>query len=164
MPSKILYLDWIYGSQSDNAFALSGRSPLQEEIIEKVRMAMESLSAEEREFVQLYWYEGKRLEEIGELLCRQPSKLDALNRTIMRKLRNRLARYVAGRFRLSGVSDNCEVCSHPRKSEIDRLLLEKRPEETFRRTIATLRSDFNMTLSTPQILVGHMRYHMNMGR
>ncbi len=164
MSSKLLYLDWIYGSNRDNLFSQRDESPLQNEIIEKVRGAVGTLSGEEREFVQLYWFEGKPLVEIGQLLGREPSRLDALNRSVMRKLRARLSEYVATRFGVKSASDKCVICDHPRKPEIDSLLIEKPPEDTFRNTMAVLSREYNLRLTTPQILIGHMKYHMNLGR
>lgn len=161
MPARVLYLDWIYDVGRANLFAADGPTEIQKEIIGRVRDAVEQLSPIEREFVQLHWFEGRSLAELSELFGKRPHNLDGINRRILKKLRRSLSSYVTERFGVvvDGNRD-CVVCRHPQRCEIDELLLDKKPHETFRPIYGELRDRFNLNITTPQILIGHMKYHM----
>ena len=161
MPGKLIFLDWIYDVGRTNVFGPHEQSQLQKEIIEKVREAVERLSFKEREFIQMYWFEGKSLKELSELFGKKEHKLDGLNRRIMKKLKRILSGYVAERFGIvESNKPSCVICSHPKRSEIDRILLAKKPHETFRTIYRKLKEKYGIKISTPQTLIGHIKYHI----
>ena len=160
MPGRVLYLDWIYEVGRTKLFAEIGPTPSQNQIIEKVREAVSALPESEQEFVRLYWFEGHSLAELSKLLGRRQHKLDGLNRRILRKLRSRLADYVRESFGVdTSESRECVICSHPHRVEIDQILSTKTEQETFRRIYRELSERLGLRISTPQILLGHMKYH-----
>ncbi len=162
MAGRIVFLDWIYEVGSQNVFGQQGKSKLQKEIIAKVREAVESLPADERDFISMYWFEGKSLKELSELLGRKPHKLDGMNRRIIKKLKRKLAKYVCEQFGIVEQEvSRCIICSHPERKEIDRILLAKKADETFRPIYKLLSEQFGLKISTPQILIGHIKYHIN---
>lgn len=160
MPGRILFLEWIYDVGRTSLFSRKGQSPLQKEIIAEVRKAVESLPSMERDFIELYWFEGRSLTELAELYGKRSHKLDSLNKRILLKLRKKLAPYVEAQF---GIRDDstaqCVICSSPCRAEIDELLQSKRPEETFKRINRILKNKYGIKVTTPQILIGHMKYH-----
>jgi len=161
MPGRLVFLNWIYDVGRISLFSPKKQSRLQKEIIEKVRDTVDKLPSREREFVQLYWFEGRSMAELSELFGKKPYRLESLNKRILQKLKRRLSEYVACQF---GIADDaipaCIICDHPRRIEIDDLLLSKRPEETFRPIYRKLKEEFGLTISTPQILIGHIKYHL----
>jgi len=160
MPGRILFLEWIYDVGRVSLFSSKKQSKLQKEIIAEVRKAVESLPSAEREFIELYWFEGRSLTELSELYGKRPHKLDSLNKRILLKLRRKLAPYVEAKFGIGDDSSaSCVLCSSPFRDEIDKLLETKKPEETFRRINRILRSEYGLRITTPQILIGHIKYH-----
>ncbi|MBU1319827.1 MAG: sigma-70 family RNA polymerase sigma factor [candidate division Zixibacteria bacterium] len=161
MPEKLVFLNWIYDVGRISLFSPKKQSRLQKEIIEKVRDAVDNLPSMEKEFVQLYWFEGKSMAELSELFGKKPYKLESLNKRILQKLKRRLSEYVTRQFDLTNDTiPACIICDHPRRIEIDNLLLSKGQEETFRPIYRKLKDEFGLTISTPQILIGHIRYHL----
>jgi hypothetical protein len=162
MAGRIVFLDWIYEVGSQNVFGQQGKSELQKEIIARVREAVNSLPVNERDFISMYWFEGRSIRELSELLGKKPHKLDGMNRRIIRKLKLKLAEYVSERF---GVVEkeqtSCIICAHPERDEIDGILLAKKPDQTFRPIYKLLSEQFGLKISTPQVLIGHMKYHIN---
>jgi hypothetical protein len=164
MPGKLVFLDWIYDVGFKGVFGPHEKSDVQKEIIGKVRDAVARLSPVERDFVQMYWFEGRSLKELSQLLGKRLHNLDSINRRILRKLKRMLSVYVAERFGIVEANDpDCIICNHPERREIDRLLCAKKPDETYRSIYRQLRSRFGLRISTPQILIGHTRYHTNAG-
>lgn len=160
MARRIVHYDWIYETLRPSIWQQHESDPRQERIREAVRKELERLSFDEREFVELYWFQGKSTYEIGELLGRKPYKLEGLNKRIIRKLRNRLAGFVKNEFRLEIEREyGCPLCDHKRQREIDEILLGKKPEETYRRIIGILRNEFGIKIKTPQVIIGHIKYH-----
>jgi hypothetical protein len=164
MPGKLVYLDWIYEVARKGVFGPHEKSDVQKEIIGRVRDAVDKLSPVEREFVQMYWFEGRSLKEVSELLGKRLHNLDGINRRVLRKLKRILSEYVAARFGIIEPNNSdCIICNHPDRREIDRLLIAKKPDETYRPIYRQLRSRFGLRISTPQILIGHIKYHTNSG-
>jgi len=161
MPSRIVLSDWIYYFCGENLFGPHEQSDLQIEIIEKVQDAIAKLTDKERKFVEMYWYDGRTIAELSVLLDKTPYNLRSLKDRIIRKLRFCLSQYAAERFRIEETKNlYCVICNHPRKPEIDELLRTKKPEQTFKPIINVLKRSFNLRITTPQILISHMKYHI----
>jgi DNA-binding CsgD family transcriptional regulator len=160
MARKIVHYDWIYETLRPSLWQQHESDPRQERVREAVQRELERLTFDEREFVELYWFQGKSTQEIGELLGRKPYKLEGLNKRIIRKLRNRLAEFVRKEFELEIEAEyDCGICEHKRRREIDKILLAKKPEETYRRIIGILKNEFGISIKTPQVIIGHIKYH-----
>lgn len=160
MPRKIIHQDWIYRTERPGIWEKKASSPRQERIRQMVREELQKLAFHEREFVELYWFQGRSMGEIAVLLGKKPYKLECLNRRIHRKLKSRLTDFVNSEFGLNiEKNPGCVLCGHPRRAAIDDLLKSKKPEETFKRIIKTLRAEFGVKVGTPQIIIGHMKYH-----
>lgn len=161
MPRKIIHQDWVYLTDRPGIWERKTSSSRQERVRRAVREEVAKLAYHEREFVELFWFQGRSMSEIAALLGKKPYKLECLNRRILRKLKSRLTDFVNAEFGLKvRKNPGCILCSHPQRVEIDALLKSKRPEETFRRIISTLQSDFGIRVRTPQIIIGHMKYHI----
>lgn len=161
MPRKIIHQDWIYQTDRPGIWDRKTSSPRQERIRKAVREAISKLPFNEREFVELFWFQGRSMTEIAALLGKKPYKLECLNKRIQRKLKTRLTDFVNAEFGLKiKKNPDCIICGHPCRPEIDNLLKSKKPEETFKRIISALRSDFGIKIRTPQVIIGHMKYHI----
>jgi DNA-binding CsgD family transcriptional regulator len=161
MPRKIIHQNWIYETGHTGSWEKNCPTPRQGRIRHAVQKEVAGLSFREREFIELYWFQGRSIAEIAVLLGRKPYKLECLNRRIQRKLKSRLTDFVNSEFGLNlEKNPNCIICKHPRRDRIDILLEGKKPRETFKRIIQVLKTDFGIKIRTPQIIIGHMKYHM----
>jgi len=161
MSSRVVYLDWVYEISRKNLFDTGERNKLEKEIIEEVNRAISKLPKSDREFVQLYWFEGRSVDELASIFGKRRHNIESLNKRILRKLKYHLAGYVRERFGIDVDSgEDCIICNHPQREEIDKLLLAKKESETFRPIYRKLRERFGIVVSTPQILIGHMKYHI----
>jgi len=137
---------------------ISGR---QMRIGQAVRLELEKLPDSEREFVELYWFQGRSTSEIARLLNCKPYNLVNLNRRIMRKLKNSLADFVEEEFRLrADHQGKCRICCHPDVEKINLKLKSKKPHETYRGLIRLLKTDYGIDIKTPQAIIGHLKYHL----
>jgi len=160
MAGKLVFLDWIYDVSATNVFRDNGDKELEREIREEVRRAIAALPEVDREFIQLYWFEGQSIAEIAKRFNKHPHNIEGYSQRILRKLRRLLADFVASRFGVETVREPCLICCHPHRLEIEEILRGKRPEETFKRIYRELAKRFGLRITTPQILIGHMKYHM----
>jgi len=160
---RIVYQDWIVGLGRDPSLtwqeaAQSGKTYNREAII-AVNQALNGLTEEEAAFIRLFYYQGKGYTEISQISGRATYRLETLHRSALKKLRLRLATFVAGQT--TPQSDlNCPLCNHPARDEIGKLLLSKTESETWRRIIRVLRDEFGIVIKTPQRLKSHRKYHM----
>ena len=161
MSSRIVYLDWVYEVSRRNLFDTGEQTVLAKEIVEEVNRAISKLAERDREFVRLYWFEGRPIDELASLFGKSRHNIESLNKCILRKLKTRLAAYVKERFGIDVDSERkCPICYHPERAAIDDLLLAKKESETFKPIYRELRERFGLKVSTPQILIGHMKYHI----
>ena len=160
MARRVLLVNWIYDVNRSGAFSANGQSDSPAEIAEVVRDAVGRLQSTEREFVHLYWFEGRSLDEISRLLARRPHILDGIRRRCLRKLRSLLSTFAADRFgiespRIAG----CVICNHPCRREIDAVLRARRPEETWGSVRKSLEARFGLRIPAPQTMISHIEYH-----
>ncbi|MCK4632892.1 MAG: sigma-70 family RNA polymerase sigma factor [candidate division Zixibacteria bacterium] len=129
-----------------------------------VESALESLSSDEREFVVRFHYMGQSYRRISEESGRAIYKLAALHNRALRKLKAGLAPFVRQHYAIKDESDmDCMLCRSPYREEIDRIIDSRDPESTWRPVIRQLRERFDIRIGSPQLLIGHARYHRNGG-
>ncbi len=163
MPSnRIVYRDWIVELGRDPALPppLEGEEGQRKTIEEAVEKALRALTADEREFIQRFYYMGQTYREISESTGRAVYRLEALHKRATKRLRKELAPLVN---RLYGVAEtsipDCVICRSGCRPEIDRLIAGRDKAETWRPVIQQLREVYGLKIATPQILIGHEKYH-----
>ena len=163
---KIIYQNWIVdiGIDPGQAGKIQIQSDLikpDEQVISAVRKALEKLESHEQDFIENYYFQGKTYREIAELQNRRISRIEGLHRRSLAKLKKHLARFVKERFDIdSEIGRDCIICSSPDKEEIDKLILAKKDRETWKKIIGILRNKYQIEITTPQILIGHQKYHL----
>ncbi len=162
MPRRVVHHNWVYRTLRaglwDEIEVITER---QRRIREAVRKELAKLPDFEREFIDLYWFQGRPTSEIAKLLGRKQYKLEGLKRRILRKLKNELTGFVREEFRLSvDKRKKCPICCHPELEKINRELKTKKPHETWRRYIRLLKNDYGINVKTPQVIIGHLKYHI----
>ncbi|MEW5925176.1 MAG: hypothetical protein AB1746_14425, partial [Candidatus Zixiibacteriota bacterium] len=70
------------------------------------------------------------------------------------------AAFVRSRFDIAvGAETICPLCNSSYKDQINDLLRNKSKEETWQEIIGILKSKYDIVIKTPQILIGHQKYH-----
>ena len=131
------------------------------EIETAVRNALNMLSEEEREFIIRFHFMGENYREISEKSGRSLYKLAALHKRAYKKLYGNLAVFVKNRFHIETEVENlCPLCHSPHLKEINDIIKNRDKSQTWKSIIQILKTKYGIKISTPQILVGHEKYHI----
>lgn len=135
-------------------------NPVVERIRQEVAKALKQLPEEERELVERIHFMGQSYRELAELSGRAEHRMESAHRRALKRLRTLLAPLVAELFGLqTSVSTVCPLCLSGRRAEIDRLIARKAESDTWSRTMALLRDQFGIPVKSPQLIIGHLKYH-----
>ena len=163
--TRITYQNWIVELGRDPDGGPSGwfagpESPLSKEIRDRVGAALERLPESDREFISRFYFMGQSYRQLSEATGRPVFRLESIHKRAIRRLKRLLGTFVHERFGLeTEYMRICPICRSVERDRIDRLIAAKQPKATWRSVIRRLRTDFGIDLSTPQILIGHARYH-----
>lgn len=166
--NRLTYQDWIVELGHDPAqppdqdtLVSNGQTGYRvERIREQVRLAMNALNESEQQFVTDFYFLGENYESISRRWGRPVCRLQALHRRALRKLRASLAGLVSREFGIRPERPpDCPICSSVHRAEIDRLIRSKDRRDTWRPLMRRLRHEFGLKIKSPQLLIGHHRYH-----
>ncbi|MFH1687726.1 MAG: sigma-70 family RNA polymerase sigma factor [bacterium] len=144
-----------------NGFLSGGDDERGRQIRQAVRESLKRLDDQEREFVVHFYFMGESYQSLSDRSGRAVHKLEAIHRRAIRKLRRHLAWLVDELFGLSiSASTPCPVCKSPHRPELDRLIAGRDRRQTWRPVLKELRLRFGMSIRSPQVLIGHEKYHM----
>ncbi len=163
---KIIYQNWIVDIGVDPG--QSGKLQIQSDLIKPdkqvvsaVRKALEQLESHEQDFIESYYFQGKTYREIAQLQNRRISRIEGLHRRSLAKLKKYLARFVKERFDIDAeIGRDCIICYSPHKEKIDKLIKNKKKQETWKNIIKILKEKYQIQIKTPQVLIGHQKYHL----
>jgi RNA polymerase sigma factor (sigma-70 family) len=139
-----------------------GQEPRENESIDvEVRKAVARLRPEEKQFVDLFYFQFRSYKEIARRTGKKVRKLETINNRVREKLKLLLADFVKKRFGVivPPISD-CVICSSPNRAAIDELIRKKRDHQTCSGLISILRREYDLDIRTPQVIIGHRRKHM----
>ena len=168
MARKIVYQNWIVDigfnpARKPSPFDSIGAPP-NERVTKAVREALDKLSAVEREFVRRYYFDGESFSQIATALKKRPKRMEHFHRRVINKLKKHLGQFVKKEYGIKiEIKSGCLICNSEFRDEIDLLIKNKKEKETWKKIIRTLRDDYNITIKTPQILIGHRKYHITKG-
>ena len=159
------------GDGSINSPQRGGVSAVDPEIEKQVRKALARLSEKEKIFIEEFYYQGRSYKEISAILKINLKQAEYLHRRATFKLRNLLAGFVERKFKIKvdRVSPEksvkhrksvfaCIICQNPKQKEIEKVINSKKEQETWRVVLKKLKSEFNLDIKAPQILIGHMKH------
>lgn len=127
----------------------------------RVIAAVERLGDRERAFIERFYFMGQSYREISHETYRAVHKLERIHSGALKKLRRFLADLAREEYGLEpGPESACPICRSPEVDEINRFIRERDPRATWRPILAALRERFHVTVTTPQILIGHAKYHL----
>lgn len=138
--------------------------PLEEELIQKVRSALDGLTDDEREFIIRFYYMGQSYQKISKQTGRVAHRLVSLHNRAINKLKANLSGFVRLRFDLEpSLKKICPLCESSQVEQINRLIITRDKRQTWRPVLKALKDNYGITVSSPQLLIGHERYHMQSG-
>lgn len=151
------WMDWLRRCADDT----SENSERQDELARTVRSALGRLNGYEREALEHYHFMGRQVGDVAECMNLSPRVAERILRSGTLKLRRILGPFVRERFGISGSSaERCPICLCGDRRWAEEIVSSRRSEETWRRVIGLLRREFGMKITSPQTLVGHLKYHM----
>ena len=163
---KIVYQNWIVDigidpGQIGNLQIIGDKVQPNEKIILAVREALKKLTVTEQEFIEKYYFQGMTYLEISKVMNKRISKIEGLHLRSTNKLKKFLAEFVKEYFGFeANIGQDCLICQSVHKSKINKLIKAKKKCETWKQIIRRLKSDYQLSIKTPQILIGHQKYHM----
>ncbi len=160
MPSRIKSLEWILPISEHDIWKDKGESSRADRVRMAVREAVAKLTVNEQDFVQLYWFEGTALDRIAKLKGSTKYRMNIFRQRIERKLKKLLMDFVEEEFGIkSSAKETCPICASRDLCRIDKLLKSKAPHETYAGYIRILNQRYHLDIKTPQIIIGHLKYH-----
>lgn len=163
--AKTIYQDWIVeiGCDPDHRvdIAVCHDAPAPDEnLVAEVNRALNTLTALEQDFIHLYYFSGRTLLQTARQCRISYSRAGYIHNQVIRKLRKELAAFVRDRFDITvRIDENCPICNSRYKDRINDLIRKKRKEDTWREIIGILKRRYGLVIKTPQILIGHQKYH-----
>ena len=158
--ADFISLDHPAAAGLSDAEATAARIERRELVRRTVTEALNNLDDDEREFVIRFHFMGESYRRISELSGRSIHKLEALHKRSIRKLRKQLAAFVHETFGLdSEVIPDCPICRSPFAAELDEIIRNRDRTATWRPVLTLLKTKYNLSISSPQLLIGHEKYH-----
>lgn len=148
--------------QNDKNSFESSKNAEQQRIIENaVNDALKKLSENEREFIIRYYYMGENYNQISEKTNREIYKLAAMHKRAVIKLKTALKAFVMKNYGIkSAQNKECIICCSEHKDQINELIKKRDRRRTWSPIIKQLKKEFGIIIKTPQILIGHEKYHI----
>ncbi len=125
-----------------------------------VQAAVLQLTEDEREFLARFYHMGETYRQMSEKSGRSIHSLESLHRRAKRKLRKYLASFASGEFGvITRTGEACVICCSGHREEIDNLIADHLPQNTWRNELRIIKTEFGLTGVTPQTIIGHRNYH-----
>ena len=158
--SDFISLDHPAAAGLSGADALTTRFERRELIRRSVSEALNNLDDDEREFVIRFHFMGESYRRIAEKSGRSIHKLEALHKRSLRRLKKQLAGFVHETFGLGReVIPDCPICRSPFAAELDEIIRNRDRTATWHPVLTLLKTRYNLSISSPQLLIGHEKYH-----
>lgn len=163
---RIIYEEWIVELGFDpyqvaNVFNLVDKPPYNQKLIAAVRDALSKLTPLECEFIERFYFCGETIPQIAEDLHTEKKWVRSLHRRSVKKLQRYMAAFVKKEYDITvETGPECILCLSPHLAEINEMIKSKKKEETWRIIYRVLKEKYQIKIKTPQILIGHQKYHM----
>lgn len=166
--SRIVYQNWIVDLGRDPEEIDSNREPFDssldekrvEQIHEAVGSAMVKLDEDEREFIIRFHHMGESYRQISDKSGWPVHKLESLHKRGLMKLRKQLAPFVDEVFGLSVKQlAVCPICCSEHVEQLNEIISNRDRKQTWKPVLNLFRTRYNLFISSPQLLVGHEKYH-----
>ncbi|RKX21862.1 MAG: hypothetical protein DRP35_03320 [Candidatus Zixiibacteriota bacterium] len=133
-----------------------------EKLKKTVKVALEKLSVNEREFIIHFYYMGKTYREISEKSNKEIYRLETVHKRALKKLKKELAGFVAQEYGLkTKLNNKCIICQSDFCNQINQIISNRDKKKTWKPVLEEIESKFSLKIKSPQILIGHEKYHIN---
>ncbi|PWB68993.1 hypothetical protein C3F09_10760 [candidate division GN15 bacterium] len=166
---RVVYRNWLvelgYDPQREGGSVIGnepepGAVEVRSQLVKRrVREALKTLSSDEREIVERIHYMGQTYREISEKSGREIHRLESLHSRAIRRLRKELRPLVKQLYGIDPPLPKCVVCRSPMRMEIDRIIDSRDPRRSWRAVLVQIREECGLKIRSPQMLIGHKRYH-----
>lgn len=160
--NRVIYRHWFASLAAPTEPGPGERadSQRQDEIIQRVRTALEMLEPIERELIERYYLRFDDYAAIAESLKIKPHRLDTIHARAIRKLRKELGQFVASAFGITTAPDgNCCICNSIHREIIEQMIASRDPRRPWRIVIRQIREQFGLRIRNYQSIQSHLRYH-----
>jgi hypothetical protein len=131
-----------------------------EQIHQAVSTAMAELDEDDREFIIHFHFMGESYRQISDKSGWPVHKLEALHKRSLRKLRKLLAPFVDEAFGIETEQNrNCPICDSVYSKQMNEIIRNRDRKSTWKPVLNLFRTKYNLFISSPQLLVGHEKYH-----
>ncbi len=125
-----------------------------------VRQAIEALPATEQELVARVHFMGESLADVSRKSGRSLSRVRGMHQRALRKLKKHLSEFTRQQYGIkSKANPSCPICASPFRSEIDALIECRDRSRSWSPVISDLRRKWSLRIISPQLLIGHEKYH-----
>jgi hypothetical protein len=154
--------NWIYVTPAESAWkptAQDDRSP-QQELIARVRAAVEQLRGNERMVLERHRFDAVPFTVIAAELNWRVIRVQNVERRALRRLRRLLAPYVRERFGIEAPQAKCPICDSACRGQADIMIAARINQESFGVLMSRLRCSYGIRVISPQTIIGHSKYHL----
>ncbi len=161
--TELVSLDTPSAKAIDND-TVSHENTMTKLIQEQVTQSFSCLSEEEHEFIRQFYFMGSTYRTISEKTGRAIYKLEALHKRALQKLKKELLPFVREHWhieiaQIKSGEKSCPICQSSLRDEIDMLITNRDRTKTWRPVLCALREQYGINIRSPQILIGHEKYH-----
>lgn len=134
--------------------------PARRELLEEsVRNALRKLTSNEREIVERVHYMGQTYRQISRKSGREITRLEALHRRAIKRLRKELAPLVKQLYGIESPIPRCVICRSPLRRELDLILENHDQKRGWGAVMRRIATEYGITIRSAQTLIGHKKYH-----
>lgn len=170
MCSKIVYQNWIVDIGLNPETISSNRAAVEiiydDELTHQIRQAVSSaldeLDEDECEILIRRQYMGESYRQISDTTGRSAHNLTSLHNRGLKKLRSLLEPFVEATFGIAAApapGPACPICSSIHVDQLNRIISNRDRRKTWKPVLTLLRQKYNIVITSPQLLVGHVKYH-----
>ncbi len=157
---KIIYLDPLMLAEMAGAKSEPENDPKLEELRDSVRNAVLALENPAREIMIRLHFERMDVSAVADELGLTPEAVVRIGREALLILKCRLREAVGQRWPKSSESaGTCPICTHPKRTEIERIASAKSDDESWGSVNRKLKKKIGLIFRPPMILINHLKYH-----
>ena len=129
--------------------------------LDDVRKEVESLETPHQETIKQYYFESRSIEEIAADLSLSEDDTRHLLHEALTILKSRLAGLMKARYPSKFInSQDCPICSHPRRQQIEKIIAGKKPGQSWGVINEKLKRKIGRAFNPPRYMIVHHKYHM----
>jgi len=157
---KIIYLDPLMLAEIAGAKPEPEDDPELEELRDIIRNEVLALENPGREIIIRLHFERMNAADVAAEIGLSPETVVRIGREALLILKSRLQQTVGKRWpKISESAGICPICTHPRRTEIERIASAKTDGESWGSINRKIKKNVGLVFRPPMILINHLKYH-----